>query len=246
MNNQGTLYRAGLRPVFRVTPKTQKKWRRLPNPVEYGKGEEGYQVTWSHSLVYNLNEEGKVSSEQETYFFAFSYPFSLEESLKQSHRLYKKYISSETIYLHKEILCLSVEQRPMELLTLTGRDDKLNLEEREQVIEGLFPFYDPDNEPRPYAVKKPTVFLTARVHPGESPASFVLNGIINFLLNEKLEQSRILRERFVFKIIPILNPDGVYRGYYRHDTKNQNLNRYYLEPTSEDQPTIWATKKTIL
>lgn len=114
------------------------------------------------------------------------------------------------------------------------------------MIEGLFPFYDPDSEPRPLVVKKPTVFLTARVHPGESPASFVLNGILNFLLNEKSEQARLLREKFVFKIIPILNPDGVYRGYYRHDTKNQNLNRYYLEPTPEDQPTIWATKKAIL
>jgi murein tripeptide amidase MpaA len=62
--------------------------------------------------------------------------------------------------------------------------------------------------------------LTARVHPGESPASFVLNGIINFILNESSEQARMIREKFVFKIIPILNPDGVYRGYYRHDTKN--------------------------
>lgn len=30
---------------------------------------------------------------------------------------------------------------------------------------------------------KPTIFLSSRVHPGETPASFVLNGIIKFLLN---------------------------------------------------------------
>jgi murein tripeptide amidase MpaA len=47
----------------------------------------------------------------------------------------------------------------------------------------------------------------------------VLNGILNFLLNEKSEQARVLLRRFVFKIISILNPDGVYRGYYRLDTK---------------------------
>ena len=28
----------------------------------------------------------------------------------------------------------------------------------------------------------------------------------------------MLRDRFVFKIVPMLNPDGVYRGYYRLDT----------------------------
>ncbi len=75
------------------------------------------------------------------------------------------------------------------------------------------------------------MFLTSRVHPGETPASFVLNGILNFICNEKNDQAKILRDNFVFKIIPILNPDGVSRGYYRLDTKNQNLNRYYLDPT---------------
>ena len=44
----------------------------------------------------------------------------------------------------------------------------------------------------------------------------------------------------------MLNPDGVYRGYYRLDTLAQNLNRYYLNPTPDKQPTIWAVKKAIL
>jgi murein tripeptide amidase MpaA len=73
---------------------------------------------------------------------------------------------------------------------------------------------------RPYKFDKPTVFITSRVHPGETPASYVLNGILSFLTNEKSEQAKILRDNFVFKIIPMLNPDGVYRGYYRLDTNN--------------------------
>jgi len=72
----------------------------------------------------------------------------------------------------------------MELLTLTGRDDMITTC-REPAIDGLFPFNDGENEVRPFIVKKPTVFLTSRVHPGETPASYVLNGIINFILNEK-------------------------------------------------------------
>ena len=198
--------------MYRVLPKGSKKWKRIPGNVDFGKGEEGYQVTFSHTFT-------EEASEEETYYFAFSYPYSLEESLKASQRMLKKYQDSKTIYFHKEILTLSLENRPMELLTITGKDDKI-MTEREKLIEGLFPYHDGENEMRPFLTNKPTVFLTARVHPGETPASYVLNGILNFILNEKSELAKILRDRFVFKVIPILNPDGVYRGYYRHDTKN--------------------------
>ena len=86
------------------------------------------------------------------------------------------------------------------------------------------------------------IFLTARVHPGETPASFVLNGILELLINQSREQGKRLLENFVFKIIPCLNPDGCSRGYFRIDTFGQNLNRYYTEPTIEKQPTIYVTK----
>lgn len=64
----------------------------------------------------------------------------------------------------------------MDILTITGHSNKL--EQREDYIDNLFPN---KKIKRPFKFNKPTVFLSARVHPGEVPSSHVLNGIINFI-----------------------------------------------------------------
>lgn len=50
---------------------------------------------------------------------------------------------------------------------------------------------------------------------------------------------------YVFKIVPFLNPDGVFNGCYRSDTLGQNLNRVYLAPKIDTQPSIYAVRKLI-
>lgn len=98
---------------------------------------------------------------------------------------------------------------------------------------------------RAHRFDKPVVFLSARVHPGEVQSSHVLNGIVDFLM-ARTKQAQILLEQYVFKIVPLLNPDGVARGYYRLDTHNHNLNRFYLNPCPDWQPTIYAAKKAVV
>lgn len=58
------------------------------------------------------------------------------------------------------------------------------------------------------------VIISAWVHPGESNASFIMEGIIEFLVSDDPNALR-LRDKFVFKIVPMLNPDGVIIGNYR-------------------------------
>ena len=55
-----------------------------------------------------------------------------------------------------------------------------------------------------------------------------------------------MRKEFVFKIIPMINPDGVFRGHFRHDTCGENLNRHYITPVHSDAPSIYAIKELVM
>lgn len=83
--------------------------------------------------------------------------------------------------------------------------------------------------------KKPIIFITARVHPGEVGSSHCLIGIIDFLTRFSSLQSYLILKMFEVMIIPIVNPDGVFDGNYRMDLNNTNLNRVYQEPNPELQ-----------
>ncbi len=57
-----------------------------------------------------------------------------------------------------------------------------------------------------------------------------MTGIIDELTKDN-EVVNALRDKVVFYIFPILNPDGVARGHYRVDPNGINLNRCYINPS---------------
>ncbi|KAJ3028713.1 UNVERIFIED_CONTAM: Cytosolic carboxypeptidase 1 [Siphonaria sp. JEL0065] len=85
------------------------------------------------------------------------------------------------------------------------------------------------------------IFLTARVHPGESNSSYIMHGVIQFLLGDD-DTAHCLRQRCVFKIIPMLNPDGVIAGNHRCGLGGTDLNRAWQSPSPSRTPTIYWTK----
>jgi hypothetical protein len=91
---------------------------------------------------------------------------------------------------------------------------------------------------------KRAVIFTSRVHPGESNGSYIIQGVIEFLLSND-PVAKNLRKKYIFKIIPMLNPDGVTRGNFRMNVLGKDLNRMWEEPDEYTSPTIFNAIKMI-
>lgn len=93
------------------------------------------------------------------------------------------------IYYHRELVVNSVENRRIDLITITSFEGIAD--EREDRMKNLFVDY---SMPRCHNFKnKKIIFLSSRVHPGETVASFVLNGFVNLLLDRKSQVASVLR-----------------------------------------------------
>merc|ERR1719472_476367 len=86
--------------------------------------------------------------------------------------------------------------------------------------------------------------MSGRVHPGETPGQFATNGFLQFVLSGDPRAAE-LRRRFVFKIVPMLNPDGVVVGNYRTSLAGVDLNRRWSNPSAVRHPTIFAAKQMV-
>ena len=92
--------------------------------------------------------------------------------------------------------------------------------------------------------ERAAIILSSRVHPGESNASFIMEGIIQFLMSDE-PAAKALRDKYVFKIVPMLNPDGVIVGNYRCSLGGYDLNRQWTNPSMKNSPEIYCMKEMI-
>jgi len=103
-------------------------------------------------------------------------------------------------------------------------------------ISYKFPYYINNS-----SKTKKAIVLTGRVHPGESNSSFIMKGMIDFLLSENTHVNH-LRNDYIFIIFPMLNPDGVKYGNYRCNIFGYDLNRQWQNPNNILQSPIFIAK----
>lgn len=83
----------------------------------------------------------------------------------------------------------------------------------------------------------PVIWITARQHAAESPASFAIQGFLDYLLSDD-SRAIALRKNAQIYAIPMINPDGVFAGNYRDNIKGINLNRVWNCADNESSPEV--------
>lgn len=86
---------------------------------------------------------------------------------------------------------------------------------------------------------KRNIWITARQHPGETMAEWLIEGLVNRLLDNDCPTAKALLDKANFYIVPNMNPDGSVRGHLRTNAIGINLNREWQTPSLEKSPEVY-------
>lgn len=211
-----SVYNEGMRPLMYSATKADMEkigWHRGgENIIYYQNGLRRKGSTNYYTLTFTVRFE----HDHDTVSFAHCYPYSYTDLQHDLQKLESQ--PDMATKFRRRKLCETLAGNACDLVTITSFCS------------------DPD------AIQaRRAVVITARVHPGESNASWVMKGVLDYLTGPSLD-AKVLRDNFVFKIIPMLNPDGVVVGNYRCSLVGHDLNRQWGEPSRKLHPTIYYTK----
>lgn len=191
----------------------------------YPKGWDGYSVMASHDRLHwfriDTAYDGEVltacaTPETHCMYFAYFEPYSWEQHLDLLGS------AGASPFVTQEHLGLSVQGRDMALLRITDA-----------------------NSATPLAEKK-KIWVIARQHPGEAMAEWFVDGMLERLLDSRDSVSRSLLQRCVFYVVPNMNPDGAVLGNLRTNALGANLNREWMDATTERAPEVFVVRRKML
>ncbi|KAM4618110.1 cytosolic carboxypeptidase 2 [Discoglossus pictus] len=213
-----SLYNFGMKPLLYSQQDAALRgvgWRREGRNIKYYKRAS----TQDGGSLYCLTWTFEFPHDQDTCYFAHCYPYTYSDLQKDLQSMTSD--PDRAHYCKLRALCRSLAGNTVYLLTITS----------------------PSSNPTATANKK-AVVVTARVHPGETNGSWMMKGFLDFLLGDSPD-AQLLRDTFIFKVVPMLNPDGVIVGNYRCSLSGRDLNRNYRSMLKDSFPCIWHTRAMI-
>ncbi|PWA24829.1 hypothetical protein CCH79_00010067, partial [Gambusia affinis] len=219
-----SLYSLGMRPLLyseRAAKENGIGWHRAGSNIRYYQNytEDTNENNDDDVRLYSLTWTLQFPYDSDTCYLAHCYPYTYS----RLQRYLKQITSNPAVASYCEVrtLCQSLAGNAVYVITITSRGSS-----REEVRN------------------KRAVVVTARVHPGETNGSWMMEGFLDFLLGDS-DDARILRDNFVFKVVPMLNPDGVVVGNYRCSLAGRDLNRNYKTLLKDSFPCVWYTRNMV-
>ena len=214
-----SLYNFGMKVLVfseKENAKSELGWFRAGTDISYYQN--NIRRPGSSKCFFSLSFNYKFEYSQDTVYFAYCFPYTYTDLIQDIMDLeLDPFVSN---IMSRKKICDTIGGNKCYCLSITAPCDPDQLR------------------------KKKGIVLTARVHPGETVGSWMMKGAIEFLTGNSRE-AEILRQTYVFKIIPMLNPDGVIYGNYRCGLAGVDLNRRWKNPNKNLHPTIFHSKKYI-
>nr|XP_039266870.1 uncharacterized protein LOC120342204 isoform X2 [Styela clava] len=214
-----SLYNNGMKPLFYSDMNAKKSkigWTRAGNDIRYYRNNLG---TMSGRTYYSLTWTIQFPHKGDTCYFAHCYPYTYTDLQEYLLKLANDPVRSR--FCKQRVLCRTLAGNLVYILTITS----------------------PSRNPEIARMKK-AVVITARVHPGETNSSWMMKGFLDFLSGNSAD-AKLLRNNFIFKIVPMLNPDGVIVGNYRCSLAGRDLNRNYKSVLKDSFPSVWHVKMMV-
>jgi murein tripeptide amidase MpaA len=91
--------------------------------------------------------------------------------------------------------------------------------------------------------RKPSLWVIARQHPGETMAEWFMEGFLDRLLDPEDGAATALLRSAVIHAVPNMNPDGSALGNLRVNALGTNLNREWESPSLEKSPEVFHVRQ---
>ncbi|XP_069077704.1 cytosolic carboxypeptidase 2 isoform X1 [Pleurodeles waltl] len=213
-----SLYSLGMKPLLYSQTDAQTRgvgWRREGGDIRYYKNPSAADGPSLYCLTWTC----QFPNDDDTCYFAHCYPYTYSDLQHYLQRVANDPVQSQ--YCKLRPLCRSLAGNTVYLLTITSPS--------QHYLE---------------AAAKKAVVVTARVHPGETNGSWMMQGFLDFILSNSPD-AHLLRGLFIFKVVPMLNPDGVIVGNYRCSLAGRDMNRNYRTMLKDSFPCVWHTRAMV-
>ena len=203
-------------------------WHHTTEEVKYyknflykiNKGKKDYYYTLSFNYTFHYDND--------EVFFANCIPFTYTD-LNRELNFYTKNENDKYIFFNRKKLCSTIIGNNVEFFTINNSTS-------------IYPYVIGNSGTTKL---KSGVVLFGRQHPSETVGSWTLKGAIDFLMGES-DEAKYLRDNFIFKIIPMINVDGVICGNTRTSLSGCDLNRRWTNPNLLLHPEIFYSKELII